>query len=208
MSRDISATNLAEINASHIQPVTMVNLGFDTPVYVHSGIGTITYDGNDYLGVGQLGAVGNMGESEDLTPSPLSLTLSGVDSSLVSEALDSGNYGDVVTIYEGYRQDDGTLVDDPWVVWKGAYEFSSVSLDKSSIISVTIKHDLSALSEKDGGRYSDEDQQVRFSGDVGFQFVADTSGIKLHWGGKTVAYNGSPNHPGGFTKNWLNQQKF
>ena len=110
MSRDISATNLAEINAPHLYGVDMVKLEFGTPVYCHSGIGTITYGGNDYVGVGQFGSVSNAKESENLTPSPLTLTLSGVDSSLIAEALDSGTYGDVVTIYHGYRQDDGNLV--------------------------------------------------------------------------------------------------
>ncbi|MBW2561660.1 MAG: hypothetical protein JRE40_12510 [Deltaproteobacteria bacterium] len=186
MSRTISATNLAEINASHLQPITMVKLEFDTPVYCHSGVGTITFSGNDYLGVGQLGAVGNMDESEDLTPSPLSLTLSGIDAALIADALNSGAYGDAVTIYEGYRQDDGTLVDDPWIVWKGTYEFGNITLDKQSNISITIKHDLAALSEKDGGRYSDEDQQVRFSGDIGFAYVTDTAGIQLLWGGSNI----------------------
>jgi hypothetical protein len=159
---------------------------YGTPVYAHSGIGTIIYDGNSYLGVGALGAVSDADESEDLAPSPLTLTLSGVDAALVSEALDSATYGDVVTIYEGYRQDDGTLVDDPWVVWKGTYEYGSVSLDKDSSVSNIIKHDLAALSEKDGGRFTDEDQQVRYTGDIGFQYITDSAGVKLIWGGKSV----------------------
>ena len=45
MSRDISATNLAQINASHLYLVTMVKLDFDTPLYIHSGVGSIVYGG-------------------------------------------------------------------------------------------------------------------------------------------------------------------
>ncbi len=186
MSRDISATNLTEIGANHVQLVTLVNFAFDTPVYAHSGIGTITYDSNDYLGVGALGAIGNVGESENLTPAPLTLTLSGVDSDLIAEALDSGNYGDVVTIYEGYRQDDGTLVDDPWIAWKGTHEYGSISHGENSTVTVTVKHDLANLSEKDGGRFTDEDQQSRYSGDVAFEYIADMAGTKLSWGGRAI----------------------
>ena len=186
MSRDISATNLAEINAAHLQPVTLVKLEFGTPVYAHSGYGTITYDGDDYLGVGQLGAITGEAESENLTPSPVTISLSGVDSALITEALDSGSYGDTVTIFEGYRQDDGTLVDDPWVLWKGSFEYAAIRQDADSQVSITVKHDLAVLSEKDGGRYTDEDQQSRFTGDVGFEYITDMSGVDLRWGGSKV----------------------
>lgn len=193
MSRDISATNLAEINASHLQPVTMVKMEFGTPVYAHSGIGTLTYDGNDYLGVGAFGSINSTKESESLTPSPLTLSLSGVDSSLIAGALDSGSYGDGITIYEGYRQDDGTLVDDPWIVWKGTLEFSNISLGAEGAISITVKHDLAVLIENDGGRFTDEDQQLRFTGDVAFEFVTDMPGLQLEW----AAQRAGSTTPGG-----------
>ena len=187
MSRDISAANLAEINAAHLHLVVMVKLEFDTPLYVHSGIGTIVFDSNDYLGVGQFGNISNMTETEVLRPTSLTLTLSGVDSSLITEALDSGDYGDIVTIYNGYRQDDGTLVDDPLLIWKGFFEFASISQGEQSIVSITVQHDLAVLDEINGSRITDEDQQVRFTGDVGFGFVADMAGLKLFWGGGAVS---------------------
>lgn len=186
MSRDISATNLTEINAAHLYEVLLVKLEFDTPVYCHSGIGTITYGGNDYLGVGQFGSVSGARESENLTPSPLTLTLSGVDSSLITEALDSGNYGDAVTIFSGYRQDDGTLVDDPFIIWKGSLEYTSISQGESNAAAITLQHDLAVLDESDGGRFTDEDQQTRFSGDLGLEYVADMNGLRLIWGGARV----------------------
>ena len=186
MSRDIAAANLAEINAAHLHQVVMVKLEFDTPLYVHSGIGTIVYDSSSYLGVGQFGNISNVTETEVLRPTSLTLTLSGVDSNLITEALDSGDYGDTVTIYLGYRQDDGTLVADPLLVWRGFFEFASISQGDQSIVSITVQHDLAILNEIDGGRFTDEDQQVRFSGDVGFAFITDMVGVKLFWGGGRV----------------------
>ena len=200
--RDISAANLAEINAAHLHLVVMVKLEFDTPLYVHSGIGTITYDSNDYLGVGQFGSISNMTESEVLRPTSLTLTLSGVDSNLITEALDSGDYGDIVTIYNGYRQDDGTLVADPLLIWKGKFEFASISQGEQSIVSITVQHDLAVLNEKDGGRITDEDQQVRFPGDVAFEFIHDMENIgrRLIWAGGAVssATDRNPDRPDGF----------
>ena len=163
---------------------------FDTPAYAHSGIGTITYDTNDYLGVGDFGSVSSTKESEELGPSGITLQLSGVDSTLITTALDSGKYGDVVTLYVGYRQDDGTLVDDPWVLWRGTFEYASIGQGESNVVSITLQHDLAILDEADGGRYTDEDQQSRFAGDRGFEYVAEMGTVKLLWGGKPVVVAG------------------
>lgn len=191
MSRDISASNLAEIDASHLHSVLMVHLAFDTPVYTHSGIGNIVFDGNTYTGVGDFGSITEANESEVLGPSSLTLTLSGIDSNLISEAQEAGRYKDAVTIYEGYRQDDGTLVDDPWTVWKGWFEYASIQVGVKADISILCHHDLSILDEKDGSRFSAEDQERRYSGDTFFQYVTDQEGLKLNWGGLAIG-NTSP----------------
>jgi hypothetical protein len=164
----------------------MVKFEFDTPVYVHTGFGNITYDGNTYTGVGNLGGITNARESEALGPMSLNMTLDGITSDYITEALDSGNLYDVVTVYEGYRADDGTLVDDPWIVWKGWFEYAAISLGTESSIAVTCQHDLSELSEKKGDRYSDEDQQSKYSGDVGLEFTSSVMNTKLIWAGGPV----------------------
>lgn len=187
MSRGLSATNLAQVNASHLHEVTLVKLGFDTPVYVHSGVGTIVYDSNSYLGVGGFGGVSDARESDVLGPHPITLTLSGIDTNLVAEALTTGNFMDTVTIYVGYRQDDGTLVDDPWIAWRGHYESASLETGERSSVSITCQHDLAVLGEKSGDRYNDEDQQSKYSGDLGLEYITEMANIKLNIGGQVIS---------------------
>ena len=191
MSRGLSTTNTAQVNASHLEEVILVKLEFDTPVYVHSGIGTITYDSNDYIGVGHYGGIEGTRESEALGPTAITLTLDGITSQHINEALDSGNLYDVVTIYCGYRQDDGTLHDNPWIVWKGWYEYAAIRIDAESTVQITCQHDLSRLGEKKGRRYTHEDQQEAYSGDNAFRFVARMANLKLRWGGESVGIVGS-----------------
>lgn len=187
MSRGLSASNLAEVQSAHLHLVVLVKLEFDTPLFVHSGIGNIVFDGDTYLGVGDLGAVDSVEESESLGPSQIRLTLSGIDANLISEALDAGNYGDVISVYEGYRQDDGTLVADPWLVGRGQYEHSTIVLGKQNAVSIVVHHDLARLAEKSGDRYTDADQQDKFAGDTGFSFVASMINLKLLWGESVVS---------------------
>ena len=61
------------------------------------------------------------------------------------------------------------------------------------MITVTAQHDLAVLNEVDGSRFSDEDQQQRFAGDVGLEFVHQQSTIRLVWGGLTVKPGARPN---------------
>jgi hypothetical protein len=186
MSRDISATNQAEVDASHLHEVVLVKLDWDEPAYVHSGFGSIVWDGNTYIGTGGLGGISEARESELLGPASLTLTLSGVDATFIATALDTVSFGDAITIYLGYRQDDGTLVDDPWIVWSGWFEFASIAQAAESEISIICQHDLSVLSEIDGSKFTDEDQQEDYSGDVFFEHVHEmqTLAQKLLWAGR------------------------
>ncbi len=191
MSRNLSPANLAEIDSVHVHEVTLVELLFDTPVYVHSGFGNIDFGGNTYLGVGDFGSVGETRESEALSPGPVVLSLNALDATYLAEALDAGNYGDVVSIYAGFRLDDGTLVDDPYLIWRGKFDYGTAETGDEDSISYTCEHDLSVLSEKNGERLSDVDQQAKFAGDLGLEFLHDQTTVKLAWGRFVVA-NGGP----------------
>lgn len=186
MSRGLTTANEGAVDASHVQIVLLAKFEFGTPVYVHTGVGTITYDGDDYLGVGDFGGVEGVEESSDLSPANTKFVLTGFDAALLSEALDSGTYGDVITVYEGYRKDDGSLEDDPWILWKGTYEYATAVLGDENGIAIVAQHDLARLDDKDGGRFTDEDQRNRFSGDVGLEHIHTIATQKLVWGGEST----------------------
>ena len=190
MSRDIGATNLAALALNHIHPVILVKLEFTTPVYVHNGIGTITYDSNDYLGVGTFGSISNTTERLKVSPTAVTLSLSGIDSALITEALDSGSFGDVVTIYDGFRQDDGTLIADPFQRWRGTFDHASASTDEQSVVSMVFQSDHSVLGKISGRRFSNEDHLAEYPSDTGFQFAAGLAGLKLAWGGRVITTDG------------------
>ena len=184
MARDIGASNVTAVTGAHVHVVLLAKLEFDEPVYVHTGYGEITYDSDVYIGVGKWGGISQAKETENLSPGSLVLELDGVSAKYIAEALDSGNYGDTVTIYEGYRQDDGTLVADPWVLWSGFLEFATAGQgSEENVVSLTCQHDLAILNEKDGSRFTDEDQLKRYSGDRFFEYITDMENLQLQWGG-------------------------
>ena len=193
--REIASANVTQATADSLHEVVLVAMAFDEPVYAHDGIGIITYDSNDYLGVGHLGAVSEARESELLTPAPLTLSLSGVDANSIRESLNSGNYGDAVTLYVGFKGSDGLLVDDPVVVWKGTYEHATIRQGDDNRIEVTLQHDLASLADSNDARFSDEYHRTLYSADDGFEFIAEQEGLRLQWGGRTI--NATPQGGGG-----------
>lgn len=186
MSRDIGATNVTHVDGSGFHDVWLAMLEFDTPAYIHSGVGPITYDGNTYIGIGDLTIIEGIEESEELTPAPFRIGMSGLQPDWVTEALDAGNYGDVITIYRGYRGDDGTLIADPWLERRGTFEYATVVLGDKNEIVITVQHELAKLADKSGRRYSDEQARQDYSAETGFSFVTDAIGKSLIWGGQPV----------------------
>lgn len=197
MSRTLDAALATEVQAQHIHKVLMARLDFSTPVFVHSGYGVITFESNDYLGIGTLGSVSGIEESEDLTPTPVRLTLSGIESSLLAYALDATEYGSEVTIYEAARNDDGTLIGSPQIIYRGTVENTEAVRGTDNSVVVVVQHVLQALNEKSGKRYSDAYQQSQYSGDVAFEFIALMADIKLRWGAPRTSTSGGGNQGGG-----------
>lgn len=186
MARDLTAANIAQIDASTFAPVIMAKLEFTTPVYVHTEIGSLTFESNEYIGVGNLAGFSVIPESQDLRPAMLQLQLSGIVDSYVNEALNSANYGDKITLYLGFI-DAGALVGSPDVLWRGKHQFMQVRQDETGNTAiVTAQHELASLDEIDGGRFSDEDQQSRFSGDTAFQYIHLMATQNLIWPGGVV----------------------
>lgn len=190
MTRPIGTINTAQIESDYVELVQLVRFDFDTPVYVHSGVGSIIYDGITYTGVGDLGEISDMSETALLSPTEITFRLSGVQPQHVTEAMNAANYGDAITVYEGYRQTDGELYDEPWVKWAGSVEYSSVVKGDQSVVEVYGKHELNDLDKANGTRYSDEDQVQRYAGDRIFEFCHRMSTVDLTWGGKRIAGGG------------------
>ncbi len=191
MARSLASGNVTHINTRDTHPVAMARMLFDTPVYLHSGLGTIPYDGNDYLGVGRLGGISGAEETEAIVPSQITLQLDGLTSDLFDEALNAANYGDKVTLFVGYRDDDGDLIDTPWVFYRGRVEKSGLVRGNDNSIRIVIQHELAVLNQQIGTKYTDEEQQRRYPGDTAFSRVDQVEVMQLTWGNKVV-YVGAP----------------
>lgn len=191
MSRSVSATNQTESEGLSIERVVFVAARFDTPVFVHSNIGSLTFAGDTYTGIGELGAIGGIEESERLQPSPITFEFSGVVSERLAEALDAGNYGDVFDVYEGFLDGSGQLVDDPIKVGGATFEHSWIEFGEKNKVVIVTQHDLSALDRKSGRRWTDEDVRAEYPDDEFCSMLYLVGNRRLLWGGVPTRQRGA-----------------
>jgi hypothetical protein len=89
MSRDISAAISSALDDDVIKPFFAVELLFDGDKVLRlwTGIGTLSYEGNDWAGAGVLLNISTVEETSDLGVRGAVLSMSGVPSSVIALAL-------------------------------------------------------------------------------------------------------------------------
>lgn len=192
MTRLASTANATELAKPNIRIFIAVDLDFVSGhVRAHDGIGTINFGGFDYLGIGQFGGIDIAEESISVIAKPVTLTVSGVDSSLVSTAVTEQYQGRTATIYLGLLDlDTQALIDAPEPLWGGCMDVMTVQLGpETGSIKLNCEHRLRR--EPRNARYTDADQQLAYSGDRFFDLIGKIQGFKGTWGNKGVTNDGS-----------------
>ena len=189
MSRALSAEMLAVATADIVRPIYLVKAEFDsTPpedrnLYLWSGFGDLTFNGKNYLGVGNLLSISAVDESTDLTATGASIVLSGIQSPLLAIARDEDYQGRPITIYLGALDDTGDLIASPMVLFSGFMDVMTIAeAGETSTISVTAENKLIAFDRSYVRRYTAEDQKIDYPNDMGFEFVAKIADQEIIWG--------------------------
>ncbi|MEL7476784.1 MAG: hypothetical protein AAGJ55_11230 [Cyanobacteria bacterium J06555_12] len=117
-----------------------------------------------------------------MAPTPIRLQLTGVDAQFLAEAFDATEYGSRCTLYKAFRNDDGSLVGSPEIIFKGEVENADVIQGEENSIALVVQHALKTISDKNGARYSDAYQQATFAGDLAFEYIAEMADLRLTWG--------------------------
>lgn len=184
MTRDNATSKVISASqASIVRPVLFVNLFLDSgPIYIHSGIGTITWGGNAYDGVGDFGAVSQIPEDSDLQIPNLSLSLSGIPSDYYQEALSQNYQGRKVQLYLGFLNESFALIDTPVLEFEGEIDTMEFEEGDTAKVKLTVINELHRWETPNVARYTDADQQAKFPGDLGLSMVASVEREAI-WGG-------------------------
>jgi hypothetical protein len=102
MSRELPANLAANLDDSVIYPFFAIDMLFDTtPIRSWTGLGNISYGGNEYIGTGNLLNFSSVEETTEISVKGATVSLSGIPSDLLSLALATPYQGRVCNIYFG-----------------------------------------------------------------------------------------------------------
>lgn len=84
--RDLIQQVKDAIASDTVEPVLLAEFFFaDVPLRCWSGIGTINFEGQDYLGTGLLGTIGDVQETTDTTATGVQFMLSGIPNDVIAK---------------------------------------------------------------------------------------------------------------------------
>jgi len=157
MTRGLTAGMVTAVTDNVYRAVLFVELDYPSGyTRVWSGIGTYSWDSKDWIGAGNLGAVSDIEETEQLRAAGITLSLSGIPSELISLALTEAYRGRPVKIWLGAFDSDLALIAEPIKIFAGRLDVQSiVDGGETSSIQISCENKLIDLSRPRPLRWTD-----------------------------------------------------
>lgn len=175
------------LSRDRVTAVIAANIQFESgTVYVHSGTGTIVLNGFVYYGMGKMGAVDDVGETNSTSPAQLRLTLSGLDLSLFATTLNQRCVGRQANIYLVVMDDSG-VVRAADMIFQGKVSSTGATAGETNALQYTVSNIFEDWQRPFPDRYTDESHQATQPGDRIFRYVAQMAERSIYWGSKKDA---------------------
>lgn len=152
------------------------------PVYLWSGLGPMSWNGQTWQGVGSLGRVSVIDEGTSVEARGMTLELSGFDSTLLPLVM-----GEFALLQAAYVYvacfNAGVLIDSPLVAFAGRMDASSIRVTGlTASISINCESIFVDMNVAVNRRYTADDQNRDWPGDLGMAFVWGIQEKGLYWG--------------------------
>lgn len=184
MPRSLPNSSAKALQGVILRPALLLSADVTPAVNVWTGVGNITVDSTTYTGLGDFLSVTPITESAEVAANSLSVTLSGIPTANMVFALDDSANGKRLDIKMVLFSEEGALIDgDPIHIYSGLIETVDIALSgDSASISVNTSNKLSELFSTNASRYTNEEQQRRYPGDVGLSYIAEIQNKEFTWG--------------------------
>lgn len=183
MTRDIGSDFELEIAKTVLNPFYALHIDLGDPVYAWSGIGTITFGGHEWDGVGSYGGYGSLTEASDGTASQMTFLLSGIDQTFYTYLVEQPYRNALCQLWVGALDEGFTaIVAGPLVLYQG--RLTAVDLVDGAEVSIQITVERSSRDQtrQRVRRYSDYEQQRRYPADKFFEYCQQMQTVTVLWG--------------------------
>lgn len=204
--RTISTNNESGFLDQVVAAILFARLDFSSGVQrLHTEIGdrTITHPvhgSETYTGIGDFGGLSSeVVESISGAPASLSISLTGVKSAFINDALVDDYFRRDADVLIGLVNSSGTLLDDPEYLFSGYMDKVDITLSQglAQMTLICESRGTNLLTAPDN-RFTDEDKQSEVSGDLAGEYIYRMRDLELSWGttGATLFPGPEDNHEG------------
>lgn len=183
MSRTLAAGMLTAIQAASNRPVLFFEGVFSTgTVRFWTGYGSKSWDSQTWTGAGHLLGISPVEETTELKARKFSVACSGIPSSLVTHILTNTQQGLNGKVWLGALDSSEAVIADPFLAFWGRLDVPSIEdAGETCVVRITYESRLIRLQTPNERRYTHEDQQIDFAGDLGFEYVEDPQDKRIIW---------------------------
>ena len=176
MSRGLSSDIKTQLASTSFVMAHLVKLEFNT-TYYYTDFSSDIVDGSDtYSANGFLQKIGSISESAGLTIGSLSLSLSGVDQTLISDVLNNGHIHRQVTIRRAFINASTNALIESFSIYSGRVEGMDIAdTDKTSMINFRVANHWGDFARLSGRRTNSGSQNQFFPNDRGFDFITQSN---------------------------------
>lgn len=175
------------LSRDRVTAVLAANVQFESgTAYVHSGTGTLVLGGYVYYGMGTLGSIDDVSETNTTSPTQLRMTLSGLDMSLFAKTLNERCVGKPAELYL-VAMDDNGVVQVADLIFKGRVSSTGATSGETNALQYTVSNIFEDWQRPFPDRYTDESHQAAQPGDRIFRYVAQMAERSIYWGSKKDA---------------------
>ena len=180
--RTLSAGGITAVNAPHVVGMVAIEMELTAPLYLNTSSIDFLYSSKLYLGVGQVGRIGDIVEAPGQVK-PLTFTINGAPQSNLALVQNENFQGRPVSLYFVLFDVSTFSVLDFRLRWQGVGDvMTSVTSEGSCVVEVSAENLAADLFRPSSRLYTDTDQQL-FAGetDTFFKYTVDQEGKSITW---------------------------
>lgn len=181
---------LAAITAPGFQPAIFVSIQFSGgTVYVWSGYGSITWNMQTWTGLGRLLSIGQIEDGSTIEARGITLTFSGLDATLLTDALADVQLGLPVTVWLA-AMSGGAPISSPVILWSGSVDQPEITVSGDTCeLTINCENLLVSLNVPVDRRNDLQDEIMDWPGDLGFAFKDQNIETTIFFGTSTTTNN-------------------
>jgi hypothetical protein len=181
--RNLSTLAGNALAADNVPYLLLISLDFSGgTVRVCNASYDFQWNGFTWSGAANVGAVQPIEEGAELQMYGVAMQLSGIPSTMVSNALNQTYRGRSAIIYCAPLDSNYTVLADPVIAFSGRMDTMQIEIGQTATITLSAESRLTDWERARIRRYNNEDQQAVYPSDKGFQFVPQMVSKELSWG--------------------------